>query len=60
MVYGGTIRAGKGTCGTHKGLPLDIISAYQVYGESLGFFYFYFYFHFHFQKKKKFLFHFFS
>ena len=33
MVYGGTIRAGTGTVGSKKGTKLDIISAFEAYGE---------------------------
>jgi dihydroxy-acid dehydratase len=36
MIYGGTIRAGTGTCGGVKGKPLDIVSAFQSYGEYLA------------------------
>jgi dihydroxy-acid dehydratase len=33
MVYGGTIRAGTGTVGSKLGTKLDIISAFEAYGE---------------------------
>lgn len=33
MVYGGTIRAGTGTVGSKLGNKLDIISAFEAYGE---------------------------
>jgi dihydroxy-acid dehydratase len=33
MVYGGTIRAGHSHAGPHPGTPLDIVSAFQSYGE---------------------------
>ena len=33
MVYGGTIRAGVGTVGSKLGQKLDIISAFEAYGE---------------------------
>lgn len=36
MVYGGTIDAGVGTCGKFKGESLDIISAFQSYGQYLA------------------------
>ena len=33
MVYGGTIRAGVGTVGSKLGTKLDIVSAFEAYGE---------------------------
>ena len=36
MVYGGTIKPGKGTCGKVKGKSLDIVSAFQSYGEYIA------------------------
>ncbi len=33
MIYGGTIRAGHSHAGPHPGAPLDIVSAFQSYGE---------------------------
>src|SRR3984885_5111586 len=33
MIYGGTIRAGHSHAGPHPGTPLDIVSAFQSYGE---------------------------
>lgn len=36
MVYGGSIKPGTGSCGKYQGKPLDIISAYQSYGEALA------------------------
>lgn len=33
MVYGGTIRPGHGTCGARKDAVLDVVSAFQSYGE---------------------------
>ncbi|KAJ3085239.1 hypothetical protein HK102_000189 [Quaeritorhiza haematococci] len=36
MVYGGTIRAGQGSCGANRGQPLDIVSAFQSYGEYIA------------------------
>lgn len=36
MVYGGTINAGVGTCGKFAGKQLDIISAFQSYGQYLA------------------------
>lgn len=36
MVYGGTIKPGKGTCGKYQGSTLDVVSVYQSYGEALA------------------------
>jgi dihydroxy-acid dehydratase len=36
MVYGGTIRAGHSQAGPHPGAPLDIVSAFQSYGEFIS------------------------
>ena len=36
MVYGGTIRAGCGSIGAKAGTKLDIISAFEAYGESIA------------------------
>lgn len=36
MVYGGSIHTGVGTCGQFKGKELDIISAFQAYGQYLS------------------------
>lgn len=36
MVYGGTILSGTGTCGQSKGEPIDIISAFQAYGQYIS------------------------
>ena len=36
MVYGGTIRAGCGSIGAKAGSKLDIISAFEAYGESIA------------------------
>lgn len=36
MVYGGTIAAGTGTCGVTKDQPIDVISAFQAYGQFIS------------------------
>lgn len=36
MIYGGTIQAGKGTCGSVKGQVIDVVSAFQCYGEFIS------------------------
>jgi len=36
MIYGGTIRAGCGSIGAKAGKKLDIISAFEAYGESIA------------------------
>lgn len=36
MVYGGTIRAGRSTCVGGGGAPLDIVSAFQSYGQYIA------------------------
>lgn len=36
MVYGGTIRGGHGTCGATKGKTLDVVSAFQSYGQYIA------------------------
>ncbi|KAI8870809.1 dihydroxy-acid dehydratase [Ramicandelaber brevisporus] len=36
MVYGGTIQPGYGTCGAQQGKVMDIVSAFQSYGEFIA------------------------
>lgn len=36
MVYGGTIRGGHGTCGGTMGKTLDVVSAFQSYGQYIA------------------------
>lgn len=36
MVYGGTILAGTGTCGSTQNEPIDVISAFQAYGQYIS------------------------
>lgn len=36
MVYGGTIMPGKGTCGQVKGEVIDVVSAFQSYGQYIA------------------------
>lgn len=36
MVYGGTIQGGVGSCGSQKGQVIDIVSAFQSYGQFIA------------------------